>query len=328
MSNIYPLIKANNTYQVNVSDGHTLYVEESGNSKGVPVIFLHGGPGGGCHPVHRSFYNPEFYRIILFDQRGCGQSTPYLGLAGNNSQQQIEDIEAIRKFLNIDMWLVCGGSWGSTLALLYAIEHANRVKGLILRGVFLARKEDTEWMFSPTEGASQLFPDYHEKLLQPLTSLNAHNHSSATSIIDNYYTLLTGEDEVVRIKAAKHWASWEGKIATVNHAKFNEGDAEDPHSALSLALLECHYFYHHFFIEENFIINHAAAFAHIPGYIVHGRYDTVCKLDNAWQLAKHWPEAQLQIIPAAGHSATDPSIAKALCLASDAMAKYFIEKSL
>lgn len=324
MTGIYPLIHENSTYSISVSGGHTLYVEESGNPDGIPVLFLHGGPGGGSSSIHRCFYDPELYRIILFDQRGCGKSTPHVSLEENTTQDLIGDIEAIRKHLAIEKWVVTGGSWGTTLALLYALEHTDKVLGLILRGIFLAREEDADWLYGYKGGAAQVFPEFYKEFVAPLNK--EERQLPTPQLIAKYYQLMTGNDEFKRLKAAKAWALWEGRIASLNTPSNASEQLDETHIAMSLGILECHYFHNKFYISENEIINKSKKLADIPGYIIHGRYDMVCKLENAHQLAKHWPMGELQIAPASGHSATEPKIASALCRASDAMARFIKNK--
>lgn len=311
---LYPCIKPYAIHQLAVDDLHTLYVEESGNPKGLPAVFLHGGPGTGSDPEQRRFFDPDRYRIILFDQRGCGHSTPHGELERNNTQTLVADLEAIREHLNIDRWLLFGGSWGSTLALVYAETYPKRVLSMILRGIFLCRSEDIHWFYQAGY-ASRIFPDAWEALVNYLPP------EEQNTILASYYKRLTGDDELVRMGAAKAWALWEGICSTlqpnpnvINH--FN-------HVAMSLARIETHYFINNSFLTPNQIIQNIHKIADIPGIIVHGRYDIPCPLENAYTLNKAWPKSRLEIIRDAGHSAYEPGITHALISATNAMAKEF-----
>lgn len=312
MQQLYPSIKSNlETYLV-VDDTHKLYIEESGSPEGIPVLFIHGGPGAGCSPEDRRFFNPEKYRIILFDQRGSGRSRPHAELSHNTTQDLIDDIEKIREHFAIDQWVLFGGSWGSTLALLYGEAHPERVKAMILRGIFLCRARDLRWFYQ--EGASHIFPDYWEKFIQPISLDKRDDYIAA------YYALLTSNNELAKMNAAKRWSLWEGNCATLRPNRDVLDNFSNLHLALSLARIEAHYFVNDAFIEENQIINNIEKLAGIPATIIHGRYDMVCPLDNAWTLQKHWPDAQLHIVRDAGHASREPSIMDALVKATDDMA--------
>jgi proline iminopeptidase len=316
MRGLFPAILANQTYHIERDGGHQIYVEESGSREGIAVLFCHGGPGGGSAPEHRRFFDPQLYRIVAFDQRGCGQSTPHGELKDNDLWALVEDIEHIRKQLNIDSWLVTGGSWGSTLALVYAIKYPQRVKGLILRGVFLGRQQDLHWLYAKSGGAAQLFPDYYQHFRELISSCADGDELSA------YYRLLTSENEIERLNAAKTWAIWEGKISTLTCKPDAEKACSETHRALSLARLECHYFINDCFMAENYILDNIQSIADIQGFMIHGRYDAVCKIENAFTLDKYWAGGKLQVIPAAGHSGFEPALADAFCRASDLMAGY------
>lgn len=316
MRGLFPAILTNQTYQFDRDNGHQIYVEESGNPDGIAVIFCHGGPGGGSAPVHRRFYDPEIYRIIIFDQRGCGQSLPHAKLEGNDTWSLLSDMEFIREQLGVDKWVVAGGSWGSTLALVYAINHPERVLGLILRGIFLGRHEDYHWLYGQSGGAAQVFPDYYADFIKPITPCEDGQELQA------YYRLLTSDNEIERLHAAKIWSIWEGKISTLTCKPDVEQVSGEAHLALSMARIEAHYFVNNCFVEHNYIIDNLDKITHIPGFIIHGRYDLVCKLENAFTLAKCWQNAQLQVIPSSGHSGLEPAIADALCKASDQMIKF------
>ena len=309
----YPAIKPYVTHSLAVDALHTLHVEECGNPDGLPVVFVHGGPGAGCEPWHRRFFDPEVYRIVLFDQRGCGRSTPHAELRDNATQHLVADMERIRAHLGIERWVVFGGSWGSTLALVYAETHPERVLGLILRGIFLCRPAEIRWFYQ--EGASWLFPDYWEEYLRPIPE------GERGDLVGAYYRRLTGEDEIARMAAAKAWSRWEGKTSNLLPRKEVVDHFSEPYTALSLARIECHYFMNNSFLEPDQILRDAQRLADIPGVIVHGRYDAVCPLRNAWELHQAWPRAELRVIPDAGHSALEPGIVEALVRATVDLSK-------
>ncbi|MEW6728942.1 MAG: prolyl aminopeptidase [Pseudomonadota bacterium] len=319
MRTLYPPIQPFQSFALPVSDLHTLYVEECGNPDGLPVVFLHGGPGAGCTESHRRYFDPERYRIVLFDQRGCGRSTPHAELAENTTWDLVADIERIRAQLGIERWLVFGGSWGSTLGLAYAEAHPERVTGLILRGIFLCRPRDIHWFYQ--EGASALFPDHWRDYLAPVPEPERGDLLSA------YHRLLTGPDELRRMAAAKAWSLWEGRTATLLPDTATTDYFGNPHVALSLARIENHYFVNHAFLEPDQLCRDAGRLAHIPGIIVHGRYDVVCPIEQAFALAEAWPEARLQIIPDAGHAASEPGIVDALVRATDQFADFLEEQA-
>ncbi|MCC6302278.1 MAG: prolyl aminopeptidase [Gammaproteobacteria bacterium] len=309
----YPAIKPYVTHSLQVDALHTLHVEECGNPEGLPVVFVHGGPGAGCEPWHRRFFDPEIYRIVLFDQRGCGRSTPHAELRDNTTPHLVADMEHIRAQLGIERWVVFGGSWGSTLALVYAETHPERVLGLILRGIFLCRPEEIRWFYQ--EGASWLFPDYWEEYLRPIPE------DERDDLVGAYYRRLTGEDEIARMAAAKAWSRWEGKTSNLLPRKEVVDHFSEPYTALSLARIECHYFMNDSFLEPDQILRDAHRLADIPGVIVHGRYDAVCPLKSAWDLHQAWPRAELRVIPDAGHSALEPGIVDALVRATVDLSK-------
>ncbi len=313
---LYPCIKPYAVHQLAVDDLHSLYVEESGSPQGIPVLFLHGGPGSGTSPEHRRFFDPSQYRIVLFDQRGSGHSTPHAELKNNSTQALVSDIEAIRQHLNIDRFVLFGGSWGSTLALVYAETHPKRVLSMILRGIFLCRKEDIDWFYK--EGyASRIFPDAWEALVNHLTPEERNN------ILASYYRRLTGEDELVRMAAAKAWSLWEGVCSTLQPNLNVINHFTEHHVAMSLARIETHYFMNQTFLEPNQIIQNADKLQDIPGILVHGRYDIVCPLENAYALHQVWPKSRLDIIRDAGHSAYEPGIIHALISATNETARQF-----
>jgi len=300
MSSLFDSIQPYVSHHLQVDDVHTLYIEECGKPSGLPVVFLHGGPGTGCAPYHRRYFDPQVYRIVLFDQRGCGKSTPHACLENNTSQDLVADIETIRQHLKIDQWVVFGGSWGSTLGLLYAQTHPASVSGLILRGIFLGRDKDVKWFYQ--QGTSRLFPDYWEKFIDPIPEAERGDMVAA------YHRQLTGDNEVQQLRAAKAWSMWEGMTATLQMDKAVINSFSSSHSALSIARIECHYFINHCWLEPDQLLNNIQTIRHLPGYIVHGRYDAICPVEQAWQLATAWPEAELSIIETAGHAIVEPGI--------------------
>jgi len=313
MSQLYPEIEPYAVHSLVVSDIHTLYVEESGNPEGIPMVFLHGGPGAGCEAVHRQFYDPELYRIVLFDQRGCGRSTPHAELQGNTTWDLVADMEKIRASLGIEQWAIFGGSWGSTLALAYAQAHPQQVLGLVLRGIFLTRVQDIHWFYQ--QGTSELFPDYWQDFIEPVAEEERHD------MVNAYYRLLTSDDEQVQMEAAQAWSVWEGRTANITQNPHVVAHFSDPRSALSIARIECHYFVHDSFLQPNQLLKNMDLIRHIPGYIVHGRYDVICPLQQAWALHQAWPESRLDICSVSGHSVLEPEITQALLAAVNDLAQ-------
>ena len=312
MMSLYPLIKPYAEHRLSVASPHCLYIEESGNAEGIPVLFVHGGPGSGCDARARSFFDPLRYRIIAFDQRGAGQSTPHAELQGNDSGALVEDMEQIREYLGIEQWLLFGGSWGTTLSLIYAQAHPQRVLALIMRGVFLCRQQDLHWLYQ--QGASNIFPDYWEDFLRPVAV------AERGDLLAAYYRLLTGSNELTRMAAARAWSLWEGRCSTLRPDSDLLAHFNTPHTALAMARIEAHYFVNKGFITENQILQQMDTLAAIPGIIVHGRYDMVCRLDNAQALHNAWPGSELHIVSAAGHSSSEPGITDALIRATRDMA--------
>jgi len=312
MRSLFPDIKPYATQRLAVDDLHTLYVEECGIPDGLPILFLHGGPGAGCEPTHRRFFDPQRYRIVLFDQRGSGQSTPHAELRDNTTWHLVADIERLREHLGIDRWVVFGGSWGSTLALAYAETHPERVMGLILRGIFLCRHSDIHWFYQ--HGASRLFPDLWEHFLAPIPVAERDN------MVQAYYRRLTGANELERLRAAKAWSIWEGSTLSLENNSALVEQFGEVRRALGLARIECHYFTHNSFLEPDQLLRDAHRLRDIPGVIVHGRYDVICPADNAWALHRAWPEAELRMITPAGHAATEPGIVDALVTATQSFA--------
>ena len=320
MKTFYPEIEPYATHCLAVTPPHSLYIEEVGNPNGLPVVFLHGGPGGGISTQHRRLFNPALYRIILFDQRGSGQSTPHAHLEHNTTWDSVEDMEHIRQQLGIETWLVFGGSWGSTLALAYAETHPERTAGLILRGIFLCRPEEIEWFYQ--SGCHQIYPDRWEAFCAPIATTDRHE------MVNAYYRLLTGPDEAARLKAAQAWSVWEGSTVKLVPNIDVIADFEDPMKALAMARIECHYFVHHSFLKTpaethglGQLLADAGRLANIPMWIVHGRYDVVCPAKNAWDLKHACPHAHLSIVPDAGHAFDEPGILHELISATDTYAE-------
>ncbi|MGH6762968.1 MAG: prolyl aminopeptidase [Phyllobacterium sp.] len=298
---LYPETSPYKEEMLSVSDLHTIHVEQCGNPDGKPVIMIHGGPGGGVNPTMRRLHDPALYRIILFDQRGCGKSTPHAELKENTTWDLVEDMERIRRHLGIDTWQVFGGSWGSTLGLAYAQTHPERVSELVLRGIFTIRRFEVDWMY--TNGASIIFPDkfeaYHEHIPE----------AERGDMIAAYYRRLTDPDTEVQLAAARKWARWEGSALSIVPNPAREDAFAADHFAIAFARIECHYFQNRGFLDaDNQLLRDADRIRHIPGVIVHGRYDMCTPFINAWQLKKVWPEADLRIVEDAGHAVTEPGI--------------------
>lgn len=311
MRTLYPPVESLVNHSFSVGDGHVLHVEECGRLDGIPALFLHGGPGAGCTPMHRRFFDPDRYRVILPDQRGAGGSTPHAGLEANTTPDLVADLERIREALDIERWLVFGGSWGSTLALAYAQAHPERVTGLILRGIFLCREQDIRWFYQ--DGASHVFPDYWQDYLAPIPE------DERDDLVAAYHRRLNGEDEIARLQAARAWSVWEGRCATLRPEPAVVDYFANAHHALSIARIENHYFSHDAFLERP-LLEGMDRLAGIPGHIVHGRYDMVCPIDQAFALKESWPEAELEVIDDAGHAASEPGIVDALVRATDRFA--------
>ena len=312
MRNLYPPIEPYVRHTFEVDPPHRIHVQECGNPRGIPVLFVHGGPGGGCEPYHRQYFDPQRYRVILFDQRGCGRSSPRAELQANTTQALLADMELIRVQLGIDQWLLFGGSWGSTLSLVYSETFPERVLGLVLRGIFLCRRQDIQWFYQ--DGASRLFPDYWRDFVAPVQP------SQRDDMVAAYYELLTGEDEVKRLAAARAWSVWEGRTSTLRSNPALVEHFGDARFALSMARIECHYFFNNCWLEPNQILDRADRLHGIPGVIVQGRYDVVCPMDQADALHRAWPAARLEVVEGAGHSAAEPGIIDALLRATDGFA--------
>jgi len=307
---LYPEIEPFDTGTLPVSALHTIYYEQCGNPNGKPVVFLHGGPGAGCNARSRRFFDPKHYRIVLFDQRGCGRSTPHAELADNTTWHLVQDIEALRAHLGIDRWQVFGGSWGSTLALAYAETHPEHVAELVLRGIFMLRRWELEWFYQ--HGCDAIYPDAWEAYLKPIPVVERHDLMSA------YYRRLTSSDEKIRLDAAKAWSIWEGSTSFLAPSADYVNSTGADQFALAFARIECHYFVHGgFFERDDQLLYNAHKLKKIPAVIVQGRYDVVCPMRSAWDLHRAWPEAELRIVGDAGHSAFEPGITHELISATD-----------
>lgn len=309
-TDLFPNIEPFHTFYLKVDGKHELYVEQCGNPKGQPVVFLHGGPGAGIIPKHRRFFDPQHYHIILFDQRGAGKSRPFANLENNTTWDLVSDIEKIRVKLDIQNWMVFGGSWGSTLALAYAETHSDKVTHLVLRGIFLCRKEEIEWFYQ--KGAHQIFPDLWEKYLEPIPV------NERKELVSAFYRQLTHADEQVRLRAAKAWSGWEGGTVHLVPDPETVGRFTADDMAVALARIECHFFMNNsWFKTDNWLIENVGKIKKIPAVIVHGRYDVVCPVKNAFDLHRAWPEAELKIVPDAGHAVDEPGILRALIAATE-----------
>lgn len=302
---LFPEIEPFDTRQIQVSTLHRIYVEQCGNPKGRPILFLHGGPGGGVSPKHRRLFDPAKWRVVLFDQRGCGKSTPHAELRENTTWTLVDDIERIRRDLGIQRWTVFGGSWGSTLGLAYAESHPESIDALVLRGIFLLRPQELTWFYQ--SGASRIFTDFWQDFLAPIPEAERDN------LIAAYYKRLCSQDTEVRRKAARAWTQWEARtIHLLPQADVIAGMSDDRY-ADAFARIECHFFTNEgFFTPETSLLARAHRLASIPGHIVHGRYDVVCPFESAWDLHQAWPSSQLHIVPDAGHGVFEPGITKAL----------------
>ena len=308
---LYPPIEPHTTGMLQVSDVHTIAWEQSGSADGIPVVVIHGGPGGGGQPSYRQYFDPAAFNIIQFDQRGCGKSTPYAELEGNNTQASVSDLEALRAHLGLEKWHVFGGSWGSTLSLIYAQHHPERVMSLVLRGIFMCRKSELHWFYQ--DGASHLFPDAFEPYRNHIPT------EEQSDLISAYYKRLTSDDVEVRRAAAKEWTRWEMATSRLFPDPEYLEKADDLDFAVAFARIECHYFINGIFVEEGFILKRTKAIEHIPTVIVQGRYDVVCPPRSAWELHKAMPQSRLVMVPDAGHSMGEVSIARELVAATDAL---------
>ncbi len=310
---LYPACEPRESGYLPVGDGHELYWEVCGNPEGKPAVFLHGGPGAGCDERARRFFDPQRYNIVVFDQRGAGRSRPHASLTANTTWDLVADIETLRRHLGVEQWLVFGGSWGSTLALAYAQSHPDRVSELVLRGIFMLRRAEIEWFYQ--SGASAIFPDAWETYLAPIPE------AERDDLVAAYHRRLTGADRAVALEAARAWSVWEGATSFLHPDADHIAHSGEDHFALAMARIECHYFVHGgFFRQEDQLLADVGRIRHIPAVIVQGRYDVVCPMRSAWDLHRAWPEAELTVVPDAGHSAFEPGIASVLVAATDRFA--------
>ncbi|MDC9621276.1 prolyl aminopeptidase [Xenorhabdus sp. XENO-7] len=309
---LYPAYDAYQTGYLDTGDGHQVYWELCGNPKGKPAVFIHGGPGGGIANYHRQLFDPECYHVMLFDQRGCGRSKPHASLENNTTWHLIDDIERLRNLMGVDSWLVFGGSWGTTLSLAYAQKHPSRVSELVLRGIFLLRTQELHWYYQ--DGASRFFPDKWERLISILSE------EEREDVMEAYRKRLMSDDPEVQLKAARLWSLWEGETVTLLPSENADSFSEDKF-ALAFARIENHYFVNNGFMDNTQqLLDHIDLIRHVPAAIIHGRYDMVCQLQNAWDLAKAWPEAELHIVEGAGHSFDEAGILHQLIKATDKFA--------
>ena len=312
LATFYPPIDPFEHGMLDTGDGHQVYWERCGNPKGKPAVFLHGGPGSGCSPDQRRVFDPSQYCVTLFDQRGCGRSTPHASLANNTTWDLVADIEKLRALAGVERWLVFGGSWGSTLALAYAQKHPERVSELVLRGIFTLRREELRWFYQ--EGASWLFPDEWEHFVAPIAPQDRHDLMAA------YHRLLTGTDAAAQARAAGAWSHWEGRTITLLPDPSIDTAHDDAHFALAFARIENHYFVNHGFFDEGQLLRDARRLHGIPGVIVQGRYDVCTPAKTAWDLHRAWPQAAFHLVNDAGHSFKEPGILARLVRATDQFA--------
>ncbi len=308
----YPPIEPFKTGVLDTGEGHQIYWELCGNPQGQPAVFLHGGPGSGCSPDHRRLFDPQRYCVLLFDQRGCGRSTPHASLENNTTWHLVADIERLRTLLGVDRWLVFGGSWGSTLALAYAQTHTERVSALILRGIFTLRREELLWFYQ--EGASWLFPDLWEGFLAPIPE------AERSDLIGAYRKRLTGADPAAQLACARAWSVWEGQTIRLLPDAVNAAHHAQDAFSLAFARIENHYFVHEGWMEQGQLLRDAGKLAEVPGVIVQGRYDVCTPVRSAWDLHRAWPQADFQLVPDAGHAYNEPGILSRLIEATDRFA--------
>ena len=309
---LYPAIEPYAKGHLDVGDGHAVYWERSGTPGARPAVFLHGGPGGGFSPEHRRLFDPERYDVLLFDQRGCGKSVPHASLEANTTWHLVADIERLREMVGAEKWQVFGGSWGSTLALVYAEKHPDRVSELIVRGVYTLTRPELDWFYQ--FGVSEMFPDKWERFIEPIPPDERHEMMAA------YYRRLTSDDRSVRIEAAKAWSIWEGGVITLLPDPELDAVFSAEDYAEAFARIECHYFVHGGWLDDNQLIRDAHRLGEIPGVIVHGRYDMPCPAKYAWALHKAWPGAEFHLIEGAGHAYSEPGILDRLIRATDSFA--------
>lgn len=315
MKHLYPKITPNGTHFLKVSDTHQIYVEDAGNRHGIPVIYCHGGPGAGASSDFRRYFDPEKYHIILFDQRGCGRSLPSPSIEAVDLDALVHDIEQIRRYFNIGHWLVTGGSWGTTLAIAYGIRYPQHCLGFILRGVFLASQAEYDWLYQPN-GVAKFFPEYYQDFISLLDEQQRQDPLSA------YYELVTSDNEVAAIAACKAWFLFENRMSSIEHQADSIMDVEDPHTAHCLAMQSAHFFYHKSYLKDDELLRNIHKISHLPAFILHGRYDMICQLSVAFELANVWQNAKLQVLPVAGHSGFERQTIDAFCKATDQMAQF------
>jgi proline iminopeptidase len=319
MHNLYPAIKPYQCHELAVENPHVLYIEETGNPQGLPVIILHAGPGAGSDSYMRRFFDPSFYRIIIFDQRGCGRSTPHANTQNNTTSQLLEDIDAVRDYLKINRFIISGGGWGCLLALLYAELYPSHISGLLLYKIFLGRKTDISWFYK--QGASLIYPDYWKEFTHQIPE------EELNSIPKYYANRMQSDNELARMAAAKSWSLWQARCSTLQPHQSIIDQYSDPHAALALATLEPYYVSNNYFIEENQILNNINKIRHVPTHLVHGRYDMICPLAGAWDLHQNLYASNLSIIRDAGHSDRESGIIDALITASKEIAKSSLDAS-
>lgn len=319
MKRLYPDIGCYYSNYLQTADGSALYFEQSGNPQGIPVLYIHGGPGAGLAPQYKRFFDTNRYRVIAFEQRGCGRSKPFGSLTNNTTAHTLADITALREHLGIDQWVLFGGSWGATLALLAAIQQPDTVLALVLRGAFLGRKEDREWFLGPHGGGATLFPEHYE-----LFTADIPEPTDCDAICRWYEAAFNQQDTHERLSALRRWYVWEERLSRLSLPP-GTGDITTHYPlnlVTSLARLECHYLLNHCFIDENYILDNIHQISDIPGIIVHGRYDVICPTRAAWQLHKAWKCSELDIVPDAGHSTSEPGVALRLCRATREMSRF------
>jgi len=306
---LYPDVEPYRCGRLRVSSAHELHFEECGNPRGKPVVFLHGGPGLGTNAKQRRFFDPQAYRIVLFDQRGCGRSTPHASLEENTTWHLVDDMERLREEVGIDRWQLFGGSWGAGLALAYAMVHPERVTELVLRGIFLLRRRELDWFYQA--GASALFPDAWERYLEPIPE------AERADLLGAYYRRLTGPDTEERQRCARAWSTWEAETSTLLPDDEYVAHFDDPEAAAAFARIECHYFVNQGFFASRSPLDHVDRFRHLPAVIIQGRYDVVCPMETAWALHRAWPEADFRLVADAGHSSYEPGTTHQLVEATD-----------
>ncbi|MVA99652.1 prolyl aminopeptidase [Nitratireductor sp. CAU 1489] len=310
---LYPEIEPFETGRLDVGDGHVIYWERAGTRGAKPAVFLHGGPGGGIAPAHRRLFDPARYDVLLFDQRGCGRSTPHASIEANTTWHLVADIERLRAMVGVEKWQVFGGSWGSTLALAYAEAHPGRVSELVLRGIYLLTRAELSWYYQ--FGVSEMFPDKWERFVAPIPP------AERADMMGAYRRRLTGADRAAQIETAKAWSLWEGETITLLPEPSTSGKFGENDFALAFARIENHYFVHNGWLEEGQLLRDAGRLADIPGVIVHGRYDMPCPAKNAWALHKAWPRAEFHLVEGAGHAFSEPGILDRLIRATDGFAE-------